>query len=220
MWGVGVLLETLPDVFTVRTEGVAKNTREYLELSDDAWAVVDVALDAAINRNPVFFPSVETPKPWDAWNGCGPTDPRVNGIVTFLRSHGKDTAAAMRGAIRSGQAKPALDGVNTLQGVAWTINTAMLDIITECAEKHLRVPGLPQWTTCRSRRSCRTSVWAGLDEDRQRFVRQRKAELHQLNRAAKCDRIQFDEDMKVARSMAVRELLLHADELRLARTRL
>src|SRR5262249_17862628 len=48
-WAVGIMLDTLSEVFTIRTEGAHKNTRDYLELSDAAWAVVDEALDAAIN---------------------------------------------------------------------------------------------------------------------------------------------------------------------------
>jgi DNA-directed RNA polymerase len=111
----------------------------------------------------------------------------------------------MRGAIRSGEAKPALDGVNTLQGVAWTVNTRILDILTECAAHGIKVEGLPQWHDLPIPAKLPDVVWAGMDEDRQRFVRMRKAELHQLNRAAKCDRILFEEDMKIARDMAVQE---------------
>jgi DNA-directed RNA polymerase len=204
-WGVFLMQTVLDDVFTTRTEGSGKRAQEFLDITQAAWDVVDVALNAAVTRAPVFFPSLVPPKAWDAWNGCGPVDPRVNGTVTFLRSSHRDTAAAMRGAIRSGEAQPALDGVNTLQGVAWTINTAILDVINQCAERGISVPGLPQWHDLPIPAKLPDVVWAGMDEDRQRFVRMRKAELHQLNRSAKCDRIMFEEDMKTARDMAVRD---------------
>lgn len=208
-WGVHLMLEALDDVFSIRsyTSHTAKGARtvERLELSEAAWSVVDEALNAAVVNHPVFFPSLVPPKPWDAWSGCGPVDPRVNGIVTFLRTGAKEVGAAMRAAIRTGQAKPALDGVNTLQGVAWTVNTRILDIITECSERGIVVPGLPQWQDLPIPAKLPDVVWAGMDEDRQRFVRMRKAEMHQLNRSAKNDRIMFAEDMKIAQSVAVQD---------------
>jgi DNA-directed RNA polymerase len=103
-WGVFLMQTVLSDVFTTRTEGVGKRAQEFLEITKDAWDVVDVALNAAINRSPVFFPSVVPPKPWDAWNGCGPVDSRVNGQS---RSCGGTTARRRRPCVvQSEAAKP------------------------------------------------------------------------------------------------------------------
>lgn len=204
-WGVFLMQTTLADVFTTKTEGTGKHAQEFLDITPQAWGVVDEALNAAIQQAPVFFPSKVPPKPWDAWNGCGPVDPRVNGFVTFLRTFRKQNAAAMRGAIHSGQAQPALDGVNTLQGVAWKVNTNILDVLTKCAAQGISVPGLPQWKDLPLPKRVPDAVWASLDADRQRFLRMRKAEMRQLNRTAKCDRMMFEEDMNTAREMAACE---------------
>lgn len=200
-WGVDLMMTTLAGAFNWREE----NGAQYLDLTEGSWGIVDAALNEAVTRNPVFFPSTTAPKLWDAWSGCGPTDPRVNGVVTFLRSNFKETAAAVRGAIRTGEAQPALDAVNNLQNVRWTVNTALLDIISTCWERNVPVKGLPQQKDLPIPGKLPDDVWKAMTDGERRFSRMRNGELHQLNRAAVCDRIMFHEDMRIAHEMAVQE---------------
>lgn len=199
-WGLNLLTECLSDVFHWRVleDGCTKQ----LDISDKAWATVDEVLHETITQHPVFFPSTTPPKPWDAWNGCGSNDPRVNSVVTFLRSRQKDTQAAVRHAIKDGSMQPALDGVNALQGVAWTLNAKVLEVIEACYEQGLETKGLVSKTPLPELPRATAEEWEAMDKGARKLKRMRKDELRLLSRAAVCDRVMLSEDLATARELA------------------
>ncbi|UGA46844.1 hypothetical protein HU230_0012675 [Bradyrhizobium quebecense] len=207
-WGLNLLTTALSDMFRWREEtepgpkGTLVATR-YLELTEEAEAFVDAALTHSRTSRPVWFASKELPKAWDAFNGCGSPDPRVSGATSFLRTRYKATAAAGRAAVKSGQLQPALDGVNTLQSVAWTLNTEMFDLITECYNRGIAVKGLPSIHPVKPLPRCPDEEWAQMDAGQRKLRKMRKDELRLLANEAKCNRRMFETDMTEARELAV-----------------
>lgn len=209
-WALNVLTEALPETFRWREELTPKAGKggqllavKYLEITDEASETIDAVVDQAVRRKPVWFCETQAPKPWDAFSGCGPNDPRVNTVTTFLRTRYKATAAAARAAVRSGQMQPAMDGVNTLQAVEWTLNVDMYDLIIECYQRGLSVPGLPPRDAIPPQPRSSDAEWEAMTPAERKLKRLRKDELKLLADAAKCDRVMFIEDMKQARELAV-----------------
>ena len=199
-WGLNILTEALSDIFhwRVMDDGCTKQ----LDITDATWATVDAVLHQTITQHPVFFPSVTPPKPWDAWSGCGSNDPRVNSVVTFLRSRHKDTQAAVRHAIKEGSMQPALDGVNALQGVAWTLNTKVLEVIEQCYALGLETKGLVSINPILDLPRSTDEEWEALDEGQRKLKRMQKDELRILSRAAVADRVMLSEDLATARELS------------------
>src|SRR5687768_9019685 len=125
---IDLLLVALPDLFDTYYEG---DTRK-VEVTEEARSVAEQAVKDHVRRNPVFLPSEEPPLPWTSFNDGGPVDPAVRRIAVVVRTHHRETIAAVKAAIKSGQMQPALDALNTVQAVPWKINTVMLNIMQEC----------------------------------------------------------------------------------------
>jgi DNA-directed RNA polymerase len=208
-WGLNVLTEALPEVFKWRTDTLNTSkgveTQRYLEITDEAWATVDTVMRDSVMQRPVWFPSLTLPKPWDAWSGCGSNDPRINSVTKFLRSRHKGTGAAVRAAIKSGQMQPALDAVNALQATPWSLNADMFDIIVQCYERGIAVPGLPTKAGVAKLGRSTDAEWEAMDASQRKLKKIRKEQIKQLSAAAKCDRVMFIADMTQARELAVVE---------------
>ena len=140
-WALTVLLDLLPDVFTLAKEGQER----LLTITEGAQAFADGIVDEVISRNPVWLPRPEAPRQWTAWDQGGTNDKRLQLSLTLVRSkYRQKMATAVRSAIRDGSMGPALDALNALQAVPWTINKRVLGVIRECADVGLEIPGLPE----------------------------------------------------------------------------
>lgn len=206
-WALNVLTEALPHVFRWRDQVISSakgvETYRFLEVTDEAWAEVEQVMRDRVMSRPVWFPSLTPPKPWDAWIGCGSHDDRINFTTKFLRSRYKGTGAAVRAAIKDGSMQPALDGVNALQGVAYTINADIFDIIAQCYERGISVKGLPAKGVTKPMKRLKDAQWDVMDAGQRKLHKLRKAELKQLADEAKCDRAMLEADMAQARELAV-----------------
>lgn len=205
MWAINVLTTALPYILTWREEvtGTKRGaeTKRYLQLTDHAWATVDAVLQDTIMQRPMWFPSLTPPKPWTSWAGCGSNDARVNSVTRFLRSRHKETGAAVRAAIKSGQMQPALDAVNALQGTAWALNNDMYDIMVQCYEMGIPVKGLPK--TVEKPVKAGVAEWLAMEAPARKLKKMRDEQLRHLGNQNKCDRVLFVSDMTQARELAV-----------------
>jgi DNA-directed RNA polymerase len=137
-----ILLVTLPDLFNAFMQG----DKRMLEVTEGASKLAEQAVQQHIRRYPVFLPSEEPPLPWTDFTGGGPVDPIARSLATLVRTRHRETIAAVKAAIKSGQMQPALDAVNAVQAVPWTINTHILNVIKECKRRGIEVEGLPSLT--------------------------------------------------------------------------
>jgi DNA-directed RNA polymerase len=202
-WLWNVVSSSLPDVFS-RIQ-VSGSTEWMVSVSEAAWGVFDEAVDRRVNSNPVFWPSAEEPKAWDSYAGCGSHDARVNGVVTVLRSYHKDTQSAVKHAIKSGTMKPALDALNTLQAVPFTINTQVLDVIHACVGSKAQVKGLPPQNLLVAKQP-NGFAWEAMTEAQQRFWKTQRAEKIKTNVGFVGDRALLTLDLQVADAMAKHEV--------------
>jgi DNA-directed RNA polymerase len=147
----------------------------------------------AMVLHPVMQPVTDPLPAWTEFKMAPLAHHRDAFGVTFVRAVHNETQAAVKAAIKSGQMKPALDAVNTLQSVAWRINTKVLDVMRECIERKIDVPGLPS-----AHDLPRPSLpldWDQLDDKAKQFWKWRVSEVKKRNRTFNADRLLLTEDM-------------------------
>lgn len=197
-WLWNVVSTSLPEVFVRLTEQRGANTRQSLTLSEGSLGIVEQALDRAMMNNPVHWPSPVCPKPWVGWSDGGHWDPRMTPSV--LRSYRKDTQAAVKAAIKSGQMKPALDALIALQSVPFKINTQVLEVIEQCDLQGIKVKGMVPANLKRPVKP-NSFAWADMDKAQQGHWFAKANDIEKRNRGFIGDRILFAEDMKTAYAM-------------------
>lgn len=196
-WMYARLLEALPEVFTL-VEDRAGNQRP--TLSDHAHDMADEAIAQTIIRNPVFLPMVRPPLPWTGWAHGGYDDERARVRDTLLRARSKETTAAVKSAIRSGQMQPFLDALNGLHNVAWTINKPILDLVRWAYENRVAVKGLPSLDPLAE--PPKPCAWEDMDEPARRLWKSRAGKVEEGNRGLVSERVLMSEDLRTADLMA------------------
>ena len=201
-WAINILLERLPDVFTIETGPAAddKGNDDFLTLTDEAQTYIATLIEQLIEDNPVWRPRPEPPRPWRGWNEGGTWDKRLARTLTVMRSRREKTQAAVQEAIRDGNMKPALNALNALQSVPWAINARVLEVLRECVARRIKisdeilvaelVPSAPP----RPPKGERLAAWKIQQE-----------EIEKARRQLKSDSTLFAEDMQTAERMAAYE---------------
>lgn len=197
-WLWNVVSSSLPEVFTWVTEQRGCNKSVRVGLSEGSWDIVGAALDRAMLNRPVYWPTNTPPKPWTFWNDGGSWDERVNASV--LRSYHKDVQSAVKHAIKSGQMKPALDAVNSLQSVAFKINTQVLEVLEACDAQGIYVKGLAKANVEREPKP-NAFAWEDMDKAQRGRWAHKNREVDKRNGGFLSDRLLFAEDMKTAFAM-------------------
>lgn len=191
------LLETLGDLFVKTPVG-----DEYrIEITEGAASLASSAMKQFINANPVFLPTLVPPVPWTDWNVGGPVDPVAQKMGSVVRTRHRETVAAVKRAIKSGQMQPALDALNAVQATPWRVNAYLLHVIKECHKRGIAVEGLPQAEDY-PLPSLEDGVWDQMDDDQKKAWRAEKSGVLQANRALKADRLRYEEDMETADVLA------------------
>lgn len=183
-WLLNLLLATLPQVFVI--EGLGEH--KCVTLTEEAAEVGAAVLADLIDESYSLLPINEPPPPWTGLVG-GARHHRAG----LIRSHYADVKARVASAIKSGQMAPALDGLNALQAVGWTLNERMAGIIRECARRHLKIKGMP-----RERKEL--PVW---DENRDAAEQAiERAEIKKHNQRVLGDELTLAADLKTADLLA------------------
>jgi DNA-directed RNA polymerase len=197
LWNV--LSTALPDVFEL--VNVTGTTELAITLSDEALLITEGAFDDIISANPIFWPSAEVSKPWDAATGGGSHDPRVNARTSLVRSRHKSTQAAVRHAIKTGTMQPALDAVNTLQSVPFVINHNVLEVIQTLVGCAIEAPGFPGKNIPMPKKLS-DAEFSKLTKQEMAIAGAHRNEVRKHNRGLIGDRVLFQEDMVTAAAMA------------------
>lgn len=193
------LLVTLDDMFVKVPEGDGYR----IEITDGAAGLANAAMKQFIHSNPVFLPSLVPPVPWTDWSAGGPVDPVAQKMGSVVRTRHRETIAAVKAAIKSGQMQPALDALNAIQATPWRINTDVLAVIKECHQRAISVPGLPSVADFPMPK-LEDGQWERFSDDEKKVWRTKKAGIRQANRALRNDRMRYDEDMETAEVLAER----------------
>jgi DNA-directed RNA polymerase len=166
-------------------------------VTEGAQEAANAACQSAVCSNPYYVPEAAPPVPWTDWNKGGPNDGRVR--ATLVRSIHRETSKLVRDAIGSGQMKPALDAINTIQATAWKINTRVLGVMKGCIEKGIEVEGLPNASDIPI---LEHRDWDTMTEQERTVWKINVAEVKAANRALLGDRLSLAEDMAVAEQLA------------------
>lgn len=197
-WCLDLAMQGLPLVFeTIRV--TEEETLVGLTPIADDWA--QDAITRCMKQNPVYLPMVEQPEPWTGFRKGGPK--HAGSLASVVRTRHKQTEAAVRSAIRSGQMQPALDGLNALQSVAWTINEPILEVLRWAARTKQPIKGMPKWRNVPL--PVRPATWEALDKADQKlwYDRERMTKVRNLGFGG--DRLLFNGDMETAELMAAHE---------------
>lgn len=194
-WLWNVVSTALPEVFIREAVRFAKKTEASIRLSPTSLDIIDEVMAHTVRSNPILWPSAEPPKPWTGLLEGGSWDPRVSAPV--LRSYKRDTQAAVKAAIKSGQMQPALDALNTLQAVPFRINTRVLEVLEQCDLQGIQVAGMVPQNLPRPEKP-NSFEWDAMDKAHQGRWYARRSGVEKLNRSFIGERIQFAEDMKTA----------------------
>jgi DNA-directed RNA polymerase len=193
-WGVNLILDALPDVFSLAV--VNGRGEKQLGLTEDAFNLANEAIKQAIHQYPVYLPSGRTPIPWTDWNKGGPVDSRFQHRATVLRSLHNETAAHVRGAIANGTMQPALDALNSIQNVGWQINTAILEVMKRCHADCVDIASLPRSKDLDL--PDRSKAWDDMTESERKAWRIRANAVKLRNRGLMAERVMLAEDLTVA----------------------
>jgi DNA-directed RNA polymerase len=201
-WCINRLMEAMPEVFCI-AEGFQRVP--HLSVTAEGERIANEAVASAVLNNPTHQPCVSPPTPWTTFHKGISEDPRVLYETALMRTHHKDIINAAAHALRTGKAKPALDGVNALQGVPFKINTWIMDVINQVYAANIEVKGLPPLLDVPEPEKISNEAFAALN-DVQRELRMLKTKgIKQINREALGGRIGFNEDMETAGRMALQE---------------
>jgi DNA-directed RNA polymerase len=124
-WLLNCVLDQLGDIFVLR-DGLPCVTKEVEKYALELCAEL-------VYRNPAFLPATEPLRDWTGWRAGGYWDDGTRISAAFARDSHPATEKAIRRAFRNGGMKQHVNGVNALQRVAWTINTAMLPVVERFA---------------------------------------------------------------------------------------
>jgi DNA-directed RNA polymerase, mitochondrial len=191
-WAIDKLCKILPGTFTV--EGKAEH--QFLTITKAAEAYADYIVTEVILKNPVWLPRPELPLPWTGWNDGGISDKRLTHHLNVMRSGHKQTRTAVSNAIRDGSMRPTLGALNSLQSVAWKINTRVLNVLHACVANKIEVPGLPSTTQIGAPEAART--WEDMDDDERKIWKRQTDEIRQANTRSKGSRVLLAEDLQTA----------------------
>lgn len=183
-WLINWLLATLPQTFVMEGLGEFKCVTLTAEAAEVGAAVIAELIDDSY----ALLPLSEPPPPWTGMVG-GARHHRASLILT----HYADVKARVASAVRSGQMAPALDGLNALQSVAWTLNERMAGIIRECARRHLKIKGMP-----RERKEL--PVWDKNRDAAEQAIE--RAEIKKHNQRVLGDELTLAADLKTADLLA------------------
>lgn len=178
-WLVDILLKTLPDVFQLFgvKPSAKRNVEKMLTLTDEALEQIDVIAEKIIANNPVILPESEEPVAWEGYEyPRRPLRPHLH----IVRSSHRETMAAVKRAIESGQMRPAVDAVNRVQAVPFKINKTVLEVQEVCWEKGIDVAGLPRKKPEKAPQ--RPDGWDFLSEDEQKAWKIEAAAKRDLRR--------------------------------------
>lgn len=198
-WSIETLLATLPDIF----EWVDGKEERFLTITEGGFQLAAEAVGVAVANTPMWLPTALPPQPWKGWNDGGAYDPRVRHSATLLRSPYKDTASAVRHGIKTGEAQPALDALNALQAVAWTINRSVLDVMQQCIAQKIEVKGLPRFTDLLV--PALPKPRDEMSEPEMKLWKYRASETRRANRGFIGERLLLEEDMQTALRMVEHE---------------
>jgi DNA-directed RNA polymerase len=145
-WALDVLIRGLRDVFLwqsgPRTDGKGGDDL-FLTFTDAALKSAASLTDQIIKRNLVWLPSASVPKPWVNWDEGGTWNRELARTLSIVRARGKGLQEAVRRALAAGKMEAAVDALNALQSVPWTINKQVHSVMLECARQGIKVPGVP-----------------------------------------------------------------------------
>lgn len=191
-----VLVETLPDLFNRFMHG----DTFVLALTEGASDKAHKAMQEHVRRYPIFLPSEEPPVPWTGWKSGGPVDPIARSLGSLVRTRHRETIAAVKAAVASGQMQPAMDALNTIQAVGWKINTHILHVMRECKRRGIEVEGLPPDVDVPM--PVLEKAWDDLNDEEKKLARVERAEAKKENRTLAADRLRYNEDMETADALA------------------
>ena len=192
-WGLNLLISVLPQVFSLVT--IDGHGSKELGLTEDAFDLANEAIKQAIYANPVWLPEASKPDDWCSWDR-----PVKRKELTFrnhlIRSRYAETAVLAKDAITSGVMQPALDALNTIQAVPYTINTRVLEVIKYLHTNSIDVEGLPASKDLELPK--RTKAWDQMDPDEQKAWKIRASRIKLRNRGLKSERVLLLQDLNTA----------------------
>lgn len=200
-WGLTLLQEAMPLVFELTETTGYKETRLW-SITEFGMDMAKEAIAEAVCKSPVYQPRVEPPKSWERFTMRVAEDDRTLDRATLLRTSHKDVVAAAKFAMNSGTMAPALKGINTLQAVPFKINTWIMDVITQCYEKGIKVEGLPFKDALKVPKRLPDAEFKAKTVEERRLLAKTIRGLKTANRANFADTVSFEEDTEVANLLA------------------
>jgi DNA-directed RNA polymerase len=171
-------------------------------LTPDAYVAIMVTEELQQWMQPVAFPMVVPPRPWTSATNGGYLSREFNDGRMFRLIRTFDPAALrlLNEHIKSGVAKPFLDGINALQATPFAINKRVMEMVEWAFDEGLTIKKLP-------RRDPLPKVvfpddYEELDWKQQKGWRLKAAEVATINRGIMSEAAGFRQDVWMAHTLA------------------
>ena len=196
---VDLLLTTDAFVFVVPTGDTS--THGYLVMTEEAMAKAEAFIDYMVQQHPIMTPTVVEPRPWEDLRNTFDLG-RTTRTYSLIRRDCKVMASYLREAHAAGDMRQTYEALNVIQETPWTINRPILDLVSWAYHSGLKVKGLPPKADVIPPMPLSEADWDGLDEEHRKFQRSKIAEVHQLNRGYRGQRLRLLSDLATAEALA------------------
>ncbi len=141
-WLVEALVETpafvLVEEFS-HNDRSQKKIDSHIALTEDALEVLEEFVSATIAKSRIWLPMVSQPEPWVSYE----QSVDENGPAQLVRTHYAQVSKVITKAIKEERMPGVLKAVNAAQGVPFTINKFIMDVVQKCYDEGIKVEGLP-----------------------------------------------------------------------------
>lgn len=208
-WVMNVLLAAMPNIFELtdpdhssRKPHSAHLTERLWTMTDEGLAKSDMIVTETVLRSPVYQPRTTPPVEWTGFWARVAEDDRTVGNTSLLRTGFKDVTAAARHAMRDGSMAPTVAAVNALQSVPFKINTWIMEVIKTCAERGIKVAGLPAPKALEVPSKLSLDEFKALPVEVRKLRSKTRKGAKKANRSRAGDIVSLKMDMKVAERLA------------------
>jgi DNA-directed RNA polymerase len=184
------------DVFQIERDGEAS----VVVFTPDAFAAIQIMDEIEQWMRPVYMPMVVPPRPWTSTStGCY-LSREVSNRLKLVKTSDRHVLSMLDQKIKSGEAKPFIDGINAIQATPFAINQPIMNMVRWAFSEGLTIKKLP-------RRDPLPKVefpdeYDTMDWKEQKGWRLKAAEVATINRGIMSEAAGFRQDMWMAQMLA------------------
>ncbi len=195
-WLVEALIETpafmLVEEFS-HNDRSRKKVDNRVALTEEALEVAGAFVQATIAKSRIWLPMDIMPESWVSYE----QSVNNNGPAQLVRTHYAQVSKVISKAIKEERMPGVLKAVNAAQGVPFTINKFIMDVVQKCYDEGIKVEGLPPKVDLLIPPRPEEPT-----EDQLKAWKRRASDMYQVNASYVGLRMEYQLDMAIAKKFS------------------